>query len=186
MTTSVSVYHGTSFSFDAFSQAKARTKNDYYGGGIAYFTDNREIARQYANASTVLSKIQKKLIYSIQLNFNKLFDVDATFSGKELLKFVGSNVEQFARAAGLLKLGVDKYQVIADLKDGRMELSGDDIFRGLSYGMKDVNKTANKLKSMGYDCLRYNGGLSKYGSVKHNVYVPYKVENIIIRGVEEV
>lgn len=185
MAKSITVYHGTSFSFDAFSQGSARTKNDYYGGGIAYFTDSREIASQYAKASTVLSKFTRKLIYTVQLTFNKLFDVNDKFSGKELLKFIGSNVEQFARAAGLLKLGVDKYQVLADLKSGRMELTGDDIFRGLSYGMKDVNKTAKKLQSMGYDCLRYNGGATKYGSIKHNVYVPYKQENIQIIGVEE-
>src|ERR1700744_1200899 len=153
------VYHGSGSEFTEFQQSAARVKDDYYGGGIAYFTDDKAVASQYAKAMTKIAKSKNPLasekIYTVTLNINKLFDIDAIYTGKELTKFI-SNAEDFARKAGMLNLGVDKYDVISRLKSGDYELTGDQIFRGLSGGMNYTEKAREQLKRMGYDGLRYN------------------------------
>ena len=46
---SLKVFHGTGKDFDQFSSDFARVEEDYYGGGVAYFTDNKEVAFGYAS-----------------------------------------------------------------------------------------------------------------------------------------
>ena len=44
------LYHGTNQLFDKFEQSKSRVLNDYYGGGVAYFTDTLKVAHTYAKS----------------------------------------------------------------------------------------------------------------------------------------
>lgn len=179
------VFHGSGTEFDQFKESSSRVKDDYYGGGIGYFTDDKAIAGQYAKAMTKLVKSKNPLasekIYTVSLTLNKLFDIDAIYTGRELTKFI-NNPEDFARKAGMLPLGVDKYDVIAKLKIGDYEMTGDQLFKGLSDGMKSTEKAREQLKKMGYDGLRYNGGKVKgFGSGRqHNVFIPYYPDRIKI------
>lgn len=183
----VQVYHGSGFLFEGFNFDSARVKNDYYGGE-AYFTDDIAIAKQYAEAmfrtAKKKSNIAMKVVYRISLTFKKLFDVNENFKGKDLLRFIGTNVEQFLRDAGLLRLGTDKYDLIARVKSGEYSVDGDTLFRGISGGMSFTARAREKLKSMGYDGLRYNGGETmNFGKMKHNVYIPYNTQQIRIEDV---
>ena len=100
--------------------------------------------------------------------------------GKELLLLLPPDLDDFARGAGLLGLDSDKYKVLADLKSGSLKLSGDDIFKGLSKGMNTTAKARDHLVKLGYDGLRYNGGVNMGMATKHNVYLAYNVNNIKI------
>ena len=171
------VYHGTNVIFDKFDEAKARIKNDYYGGGVAYFTDNLEVAKDYAKSMS--KSTGNQLVYSVSLQTHKTFDIDENFTGKELTKFFNKNAEEFCRGAGLLKLGVDKYKILTDVESGTAVLTGDQIFAGLSSGMTRTLAARQKLISLGYDSLRYNGG-EIFGAIKHNVWLTYKASNVSI------
>lgn len=175
------LYHGTNQNFDHFSQDKARILNDYYGGGVAYFTDNFDIAKTYGRSMSK-SKGGNIYVFEVSLSIRKLFDVDYVFTGAELKKFFRSRseIEPFARGAGMLKYGVDKYQVIATLESGAVELSGDQVFKGLSAGMTNTAKARQKLMKLGYDTLRYNGGANMATAVRHNVYISFISQNILI------
>lgn len=177
----IKAYHGTNGVFDRFEQSKARIVNDFWGGGVAYFTDDMEVAKTYAK-SMARSKGGDRLVYEAALTLRKTFDVDHEFSGKELTKFFTEKTsEEFARGAGLMKLGVDKYSVLNDLEYGKMTLKGSDIFHGLSAGMNQTAKARKILEKMGYDSLRYNGGI-QMDVKKHNVYLTYRADNIIIKN----
>jgi hypothetical protein len=179
-------YHGSNAKFPKFDQGKARIINDFYGGGVAYFTSNRDIAKTYAR-SMAKSKGGDQYIYEVDLNMKKIFDVDHKFTGKELTKFFDAKeAEDFARGAGLLKMGSDRFVVIGKLKDGDYELTGDQVFRGLSRGMVNTAKARQKLISLGYDGLRYNGGLNMDTAVKHDVYLAYDASDIHIKKVFKV
>ena len=180
-----SVFHGTNQLFKEFSQDKGRVPNDYFGSGVAYFTDTLDIAKGYAKAmfkkgASIGSSNNIELVYQVQLQINKLFDVDNKYTGKELTKFYSrSEQESFARGAGLLTYGVDKYDVLTKLDDGSIELTGEQVFNGLSSGNINTAKAREKLKSLGYSTLRYNGGTFT-GSPKHNVYIAYYARDIRI------
>ena len=174
-------YHGSNAKFAKFDQGKARIINDFYGGGVAYFTSNKDIAKTYAN-SMVKSKGGERYIYEVELSLKKIFDVDHKFTGKELTKFFDAKeAEDFARGAGLMKAGSDRYVVIGKLKDGDYELTGDQVFKGLSRGMVNTAKARQKLISLGYDGLRYNGGLNMNAATKHDVYLVYNADDIKIK-----
>lgn len=184
-------YHGSGSEFEEFQTSKSRVKDDYYGGQL-YFTDNKGVAKQYAYAMTKVAKTKHnplaiEHIYTVELKMNKIFDVDREYTGKELTKLV-KNPEEFARSAGLLKYGTDKYEVIARISSGDIVMTGDELFRGLSGGMVKTAKAREQLKKSGYDGLRYNGGqvTPSWGSVhiKHNVYIPYYPQNIKILNIE--
>jgi hypothetical protein len=176
----LNLYHGTNQRFVKFEQSKARIANDYYGGGVAYFTDNLDIAKGYASSMQKKSG-GDKLIYQVVLNIMKLFDVDQKFSGKDLMAFIDKkSSEEFARGAGLLSLGSDKYKVLDELESGRMVLTGDQVFKGLSQGMNKTAQAREKLKKLGYDALRYNGGAMGITAQKHNVYIAYDANKIRI------
>lgn len=175
----IKAYHGTNARFDHFDRTKARIRNDLYGGGIAYFTDSLEIAKSYAR---VMSKKEGiPIVYEVNLNFKKTFDVDQDFTGEELKKFVFvPNVEDFARGARLMSSG-NRIRTMSDLKNGSMHLNGDQVFRGMSKGMQQTAFARKNLEKMGYDSLRYNGGLMEMSAIKHNVYLAYDPRSITIR-----
>lgn len=176
------VYHGSGSLFEKFEQNKARIVNDFYGGGVAYFTDNLEVAEQYAAAMAKKTPTKEKFIYEVELDFKKLFDVDAEYSGPILKKFV-SNPEGFARGAGMFKLGADKFGILADLKSGNITFNGEQVFKGLSGGMISTSKARETLKRLGYDGLRYNGGIVMHAK-SHNVYLAYHANDIKILDIK--
>lgn len=169
------VYHGTNARFDRFDQRKSRIVNDNYGGGVAYFTDGLSLAITYAKN---MAKKQggDPLVYSVELNLKKLFDVDHVFFGKELIDILPPNVNDFARGAGLLRLGSDEYRIISDLKSGNMKLSGEQVYRGLSKGNTQTARAREHLIEKGYDGLRYNMPVTP----KQSVYLAYDAKDINI------
>lgn len=172
------VYHGSNSVFERFDVKHARVVNDLYGGGIAYFTDASDIAMGYAR-SMQRKKGGKKVLYTVDLHLHKVFDIDHEFTGKELTKFLTKGKEdEFARGAGLLKVGVDTHDVVARLRSGDLSLTGEQVFKGLSRGGVNSAYAREKIASLGYDGLRYNGGLM--GGARHNVYLAYKLESISI------
>ena len=178
--TAITVYHGSNADFSEFDQRKARIPNDFYGGGVAYFTDSSKIAEGYARTMT-RQYGGTPTVYTVKLNLGLLFDIDDTFKGDDLLNFVNrtSSVDEFLRGAKLLPLGADRYKVMSDLKSGKMELTGEQVFKGLSNGMIKTGQARKILEKMGYDTLRYNGGLMmKQGH--HSVYLAYHANNIDI------
>ena len=174
-------YHGSGQIFDQFDASKARIVNDYYGSGVAYFTDNEKVAEGYAKAMSKKEGSRGRVIYKCQLSLGKIFDVENTYTGKELKRLVGSNVEAFARGAGLMKAGIgdEKYQILGALKEGNYTLKGDLVFKAMSNGMVATRSARIKLQSLGYDGLRYNGGILT-GSIKHSVYLAYEPNMIRI------
>jgi len=177
---SLTLYHGSNAEFDQFDQSKAKIVNDLYGGGIAYFTDSVPSAQRYARVMTK-ARGGVPVLYKVNLTLGRVFDVDDTFSGPELMDFVkhAASKDAFLRGAKLLPLGADKYQVLHQLESGKMTLNGDQVFRGLSGGMVNTANTRKILQQMGYDTLRYTGGLVA-GADKHNVYLAYYADNIEI------
>lgn len=172
------VYHGSGTLFEKFDQGKARIVNDYYGGGVAYFTDDFDVGITYAKSMSKKTK-QDPIVYTVKLRLKKVFDVDDYFSGKDLTSILPANIEDFARGAGLMSLNADRYKVIYEIKSGLVNLTGDQVFRGLSRGMNDTAKARKHLTAKGYDGLRYNGGVNM-GAKKHNVYLAYDANDIEI------
>lgn len=171
------LYHGSGMLFDDFDQKLSRVPNDYYGGGICYLTSSYEVAKTYAKSSG--RKTGALFVYDVDLKPKKIFDVNDVFSGKELLDLISTlKIEEFARNANLLSLNSDKYTVIATLQRGKIIVTGDVLFRALSYGMSRTEFARKILIKNGYDCLRYNGGLNVPDSPPHDVFIPYKA-NII-------
>lgn len=173
----ITAYHGTNSRFNKFEQSKARVVNDVFGGGVAYFTDSVDIAKGYAN-NMARAKGGDKILYEVVLKFNKLFDTDEMYTGNELQKMIGTDVESFARGASLLKLGADRTDVLAKLRGGKMSLTGEQVFKGMSNGMISTRRARERLIQLGYDGLRHNGGLM--GGSRHNVYLSYRADQIQI------
>jgi hypothetical protein len=177
----ISVFHGSNAKFKEFAAKSKRVENDFFGGGIAYFTDDQKVALTYSRAMTYRYGGEEYL-YKVDLNLDKVFDVDTIYSGAELQKFFAYiKVEAFARGAGLLKLGTDKYSVISALELGHFTLTGHDVFKGLSQGNVNSSGAEKILMKLGYDGLRYNGG-DNMSAGKHNVYMPYYANDITIRN----
>lgn len=179
MKKTVKAYHGTNSRFSQFEQSKARIANDYYGGGVAYFTDTIDIAKTYAQF--MFRKFGgERYVYEVEIQLNNMFDVDQIYTGDILKRLIGNNYDEFARGAGLLKLGVDRYAVLSALKEGKVELTGEQVFRGLSNGMQNTARARETLKKCGFDGLRHNGGVNM-GGQKHNVYLAYEARSIKIK-----
>lgn len=174
------VYHRSGSRFDRFEQSKARVANDFYGGEVAYFTDNLKVAITYAKSMAKKTQ-QDPIIYTVNLTLQKLFDVDHVFTGKELTAILPKDLEGFARGAGMLGLDADKYQVLSSLQAGSVKLSGDTVFKGLSKGMNTTAQAREHLIQQGFDGLRYNGGVNMGMATKHNVYLAYDVNSISIQ-----
>lgn len=176
----VKAYHGTNSRFSQFEQSKARIVNDFYGGGVAYFTDTMDIAKTYAGF--MFRKFGgERYVYEVELQLDKVFDVDETYTGDELKRLVGTEYDSFARGAGLLSLGAERYAVQSALKEGKLKLTGEQVFRGLSNGMQNTARAREVLKKCGYDGLRHNGGVNMGGRL-HNVYLTYDARAIKIKN----
>jgi hypothetical protein len=186
----VDVYHGSGKKFDKFDQRQARIPNDHMGGGIAYFTDNKDVAGTYAKSMAKTQKTKTPHVYHSTLSMNNVFDVDHEFSGDKLKHVLPDDErehENFARGAGLLKLGgPDKYSVLSKLRSGQTKLTGAQVFKGLSRGNVDTAKARDHLISKGYDGIRYNGGENMDMATRHNVYMPYNADSIKINKVSAI
>lgn len=176
----LTLYHGSNAEFDQFDQSKAKIVNDLYGGGVAYFTDSVSVAQSYARVMTK-ARGGAPVLYKVNLTLGRVFNVDDSFSGPELMEFIkhADSKDAFLRGARMLSLGTDKYQVLHQLESGKITLDGDQVFRGLSGGMINTASTRKILQKMGYDTLRYTGGLITGGN-RHNVYLAYYADNIEI------
>lgn len=179
----VDVFHGSGIKFTQFDQKLARLKNDFFGGGVGYFTDNKDIAKSYARA---MSKVTKTpYLYYVTLKMNNVFDVNHEFTGPLLIKLISKDIESFSRGAGLLTPNVDKYTLAAKLQSGNISLTGDQVFKGLSKGMIDTASARSILIKNGFDGLRYNGGMNMQQATQHNVYIPYNNKSIKINKIEQ-
>lgn len=174
------VYHGSGSRFNKFEQSKARIVNDFYGGGVAYFTDSVPVAITYAK-SMAKKTGGEPLVYTVSVSFDRVFDVDNVFTGQVLKDILPDDIEGFARGAGMMGLNADQYKVMASLQTGRAKLTGDQIFKGLSRGMNQTAKTRQHLISRGYDALRYNGEVNMDMATKHNVYLAYDAADLTIK-----
>jgi len=178
--TNIVAFHGSNAVFKEFDQSKARLANDFYGGGVAYFTDDPKIAEQYAKGMS--KKTGAPVVYEVKLTLKRIFDVDDVFSGKDLEDLVGSDIDSFLRGAGLMIAGSDQYKLKSDYKQGILSVSGDQTFKGLSRGMIQTAAARMKLIKAGYNGLRYNGGLNMNTHIKHNVFLMYQAKDINIVG----
>ena len=177
------LYHGSGYQFDNFDQKKARIQDDFFGGGLAYLTSDTKVAITYAKSMAKTAKTNTPFVYKIKCTFKKVFDVDHKFTGKELLELLPKDrkgMNEFARGAGMLKLGSNEADVMYKLETGKIELTGEEIFRGLSKGMNQTAKVRTFLISKGYDALRYNGGVNMDQAIKHDVYIAYKANSMTV------
>ena len=170
------LYHGSNAVFTEFKQSKARIPNDFYGGGVAYFTSNYDVGVTYAK-SMAKSKGGKPVVYEVDVRIKNIFDVDDVFTGQDLKDILPKDTEEFARGAGLLGMNADKFTVIVRLEMGKLKLSGKEVFMGLSKGMNQTAKARDHLISKGYNGLRYNGGENMGMATKHDVYLIYKAKD---------
>lgn len=176
----VNVFHGTGAGpITHFDPEKAKIKNDYFGGGAAYFTDHSDVGKTYAKGKN------PHLIHAT-LSMNHVFDVDHSIEGEHLKKLLPKDTRKFATHAGLLHAGNMEHtdRILNDLENGTTKLTGKQFFDGLSEGGTKTTKARNHLMKNGYDGLRYNGG-QLFGGTPHNVYIPYKHESIKITKVEK-
>ena len=178
----VDAYHGSGRRFDKFNQSFGRVKNDFMGGGIGYFTNSHHVAKSYAKNGARFAKTDTPLVYHTKLKMHNVFDVDHHFHGDKLKHVLPdeSKHEEFARGAGLLRAGTDKYDVLSKLKHGHLKLTGHQVFQGLSKGGTNSDDARDHLIKKGYDGLRYNGGQNMDQAEKHDVYIPYKADSITI------
>jgi len=179
-------YHGSGELFKEFDQNKARIANDYWGGGVGYFTRNKNIAKLYAKA---MSKITKTpYVYTVNLSLEKIFDQNDTFSGSRLINLLPKDLDKFSRGAGLMSLhyleNIDKFLLIHKLKKGDITLTGKQVFFGLSGGGINTSVARKTLIKNGYDALRYEGGVLM-GVVSHDVFVVYFKKSIEINDIEK-
>jgi hypothetical protein len=176
----VDAFHGSGRKFDQFKQSFGRVKNDFMGGGIGYFTTHHGVAKSYAKNGARFAGTDTPYIYHTKLKMNNVFDVDHEFHGDKLKHVLPDEKdhEAFARGAGLMRAGVDKYDVLAKLKHGDMKLTGHQVFQGLSRGGTNSDDAREHLIRKGYDGLRYNGGQNMDQAERHDVYIPYRADSV--------
>mgnify|MGYP003339405046 CR=1 FL=1 len=182
----IDAYHGSGRHFQHFDQKMARLPNDHYGGGVAYFTDDHDVAKTYAKSMSKETKTPH--VYHTSLDMNNVFDIDHSFHGKHLQKLLPKDTEKFASSAGILHAGNadEKYHILGKLERGEMPLTGHQVFWGLSHGGTKTSAARSHLIKHGYDGLRYNGGMMVPGAKKHNVYIPYNSDSIKINHIEKI
>ena len=198
------LWHGAGRLFTGFDQTKARVENDYFGGGVAYLTTDSSDHRVTVGYARSASKnTQTPYVYRCALNARKVFDVDEEYTGKELRAFLKTfktrdQIESFARYAGLLSK--DRALVLSSLTKvllmddaEAISLTGAQIFTGLAGGQYRSSTVRQKLITLGYNCLRYNGGFQTASHVAgmsavkpHNVYIAYDAKDIQIKTIFEV
>lgn len=172
-------YHGTAAKFSQFDQKKSRVPNDYYGGGVAYFTSDKSVAITYAKSAARNTKERVGRIYTCNLKAEKTFDVDHVFTGEELKNILPKDIYGFIRKSGMISASDDIYSAVAKLDTGNVKLTGDQVFRGISLGMVETARAREFLKSKGYDSLRYNGG-ANMSMKRHDVLIMYYANDIKI------
>jgi hypothetical protein len=147
---------------------------------VAYFTNTADVAYTYARSMARKSG-GDRIVYKVDLLIDKCFDVDNYIPSSNIKKMFStrSEMESFARGAGLLSSGADKYLVLGQLSDGALTLTGEQVFKGISQGMTQTARARELLKRLGYDSLRYNGG-SNMGTALHDVYISYYANRIRI------
>lgn len=184
----VNTFHGSGRRFSEFNQSFGRVKNDFMGGGIGYFTTHHGVAKSYAKNGARFAKTDTPYVYHTKLKMHNVFDVDHHFHGDKLKHVLPDEDkhEEFARGAGLLRAGVDKYDVLSKLKHGHLKLTGHQVFQGLSRGGANNDAARDHLIRKGYDGLRYNGGQNMDQAERHDVYVPYKAGSIHIIKVTKI
>lgn len=181
----IQVFHGSNSKFKEFSIKAKRVENDFFGGGIAYFTDDQKVALTYSRAMTYRYG-GTEYLYKAELSLQNIFDVNHAFTGAGIQKFFAHiKPEDFARGAGLLGNGADRLDVITRLKMGNITMTGQEVFKGLSRGNVNSASAEKILKELGYDGLRYNGG-DNMSAGRHNVYLPYYTKDIKILNVFKV
>lgn len=182
----IKLFHGAGALFSKFRQEFSRSPNDHYGGGLAYLTTDEKIARGYATSSAKRTK-SDPIIYLVEANFKKVFDIDETFTGKEMKEFLPKDIDGFARSAKIAKFSSDGSSLMlakSKLRDGTIELTGRQIYDGLSgVNNNQTSKVRDIFISMGYDALRYNGGLNMM-TTSHDVYIAYKATTLKILSSE--
>lgn len=172
------LFHGTNTIFKKFDASRARLQNDNYGGGVAYFTTNKNLAITYAKSMS--RRGGEPIIYTVKGDFRKTFDTEKLFNGKDVLKFIKEiKVEDFARGAKLMVYGADKYTIINNLKSGITGLSGKQIFDGLSNGNTNTLNARKILIKLGYDSIYY-----KTPDRINDVYITYRDDNVKIEKAE--
>lgn len=184
----VDVYHGSGQKFNKFDQKQSRVLNDNMGGGTAYFTNDLVVASTYAKSMAKSQKTNTPYVYHTTLNMQNVFDVDHEFTGEKLKHVLPNDPkdhEDFARSSGLLKFGDDKHTVLNNLRSGKANLTGEQVFKGLSKGNVNTAKAREHLESKGFDGIRYNGGVGVENAIKHSVYIPYKPGSIKINGIAQ-
>lgn len=189
----LTVYHGTAARFDEFGQENARVENDYFGGGLAYFTSSRRVAYGYARSAMLRTKSKIPYIIYVGVQFDKLFDARNTskWSGERVLAFIqevglrSDQVEAFIRGAGLLDMsslqGRSPHVVKSAFMSGKIELDGESIFMALSRVLGNMAQARKKLMSLGYDGLCHIGGeitKDKLNRGKHTVFISYDKKTI--------
>ncbi len=184
----VDLFHGSGRRFNEFNQSFGRVKNDFMGGGIGYFTTDHSVAKSYAKNGARFAGTDTPYVYHTTVTMNNVFDVDHEFEGEHLKHLLPDEKdhEQFARSAGLLRPGVDKYDVLARLKSGSIKLTGQQVFAGLSQGGIKSSDARDHLIKKGYDGLRYNGDQNMDQATKHDVYIPYKADSVSINKVTRI
>lgn len=178
------VYHGTASKFKRFEQSKARVLNDFFGGGVAYFTADKSVAKTYANAARKRLKKDMGIVYVCKVSFKNVFDVDRKYSGQELVRLLPDDVESFVRGSGIAA-GTDRDKLLTAMsrvERGDIELTGRQVFDGLSRGMVNTAKTRDHLMKLGFDALRYNGG-ENMDDKRHDVYIAYYADDIKIESI---
>ena len=85
----------------------------------------------------------------------------------------------FLSNARLITFGTDRSELISKFKSGELSLKGDNLFRGLSDGMKNTSKVKDILLKMGFDSLKYK--------IDTNVvYISFSDQNIKIEKIETI
>jgi len=182
----ITAYHGSGRLFKTFEQRYARILNDYMGGGIAYFTTDLDVAKTYAKSMAKTQGTGTEYIYTVLLTMKNVFDVNSEFSGTDLVSMLPTDLEQFARGAGILKYGVDRVKTLMDLKAGKISMSGERLFKGLSQGGVNTAKARDVLIAKGFDALRYNGGANMNMTTRHDVFIPYDASDIAIQKISQI
>lgn len=185
----VTAYHGSGRLFKRFEQRYARILNDYMGGGIAYFTTDLDVAKTYAKSMAKTVGSGTEYIYTVRLTLQNVFDVNQEFSGPELVALLPNTpdgLDKFARGSGILKYGVDRVKALMDLRDGKVGMSGERLFKGLSHGGVDTAKARDALIASGFDALRYNGGANMNMTTRHDVFIPYDANDIAIQKISQI
>ena len=174
------VYHGSNYVFDRFDPAKPKLPNTLYGGGLAYLTDSRDIAKLYAKQMS--SRVGFPIVYTATLHLKKVFDVSANYTGDELVKLLPSDVKSFASEAKLVSSSKPE-DVAHFLSTGQVTLDGLTIFNGLSKNMTRSVEARHHLKTLGYDGLRYGAGTSSQ-NMKSSMFLIYDLSSVKLTAID--